>query len=232
MSEPSSRSGELLSRIRETAAARHLASERFARHQKLSLWTLVCLSISLLLIPLVQATEIPISISPTYLFATQALLAVLVLIYALLVGLESFVSQRDEMRRSALELERLAQKLVANSRIGDTDYHTLSKEYFAILDRYDEHERVDGLLARLGAAPRESRGRAGYLFLWGRAQIMKLGCCMHYLLTLAFTAFVLCALLASMASSRPRSLPHLSSVGKTITEWIAKQEGVEAPRRK
>lgn len=220
MNEQNGRLEKLMIRIRETAAARNLASERFSRHQGLSMWTLAYLALIMVLIALVQATDIPIGIPATQLFAAEAVLAVLVLVYAILLGQEKFVTQGSNMKRSALELERLVHRIAAKQRITDADYSTFTKEFFDILDKYEPHQPIDYLLTRLGSTPKEPTQWPQYLWRWAQAQLLRLCHYLHYIATLAFTVFVTITLFGGIAhQERPTmlSLEHDSTLNTSKT---------------
>lgn len=211
MSENNNRASDLAAKIREVASARNLAAERFARHQKLSLWTLAYLALLMVLIPLIQVTEIPTGISSSYLLGVEVVLAVLVLIYALLVGLEKFVAQGSAMKRCSLELERLAQQIAAKQRITDAEHSIFTNEFYDVLDKFDNHARLDSLLVRLANTPKVHNEWPKYLYVWGQAQLLKLCHYMHYLVALAFTGFILFTLLNAITRYDQNPGPELRS---------------------
>jgi hypothetical protein len=192
VSEPNYRVEDLLNRIGATTNARYKASERLARHQKLSLWTLGYLAFALVAIPLLQALNIQTGVDPAYMNAAESVLAILVLVYALLVGMEKFVSQTGDMQRGAVELDRLAERVVARNpqRMTDAEYAGFAKEYFDIVEKYESHQPLDYLFTRLGDRPQASKEWPEYVWLWLRAQTLNACSYMHYLVVLAFVAFV------------------------------------------
>ena len=80
MGELDNRLKELLRRTKITTKSRYRASERLERHHKLSQWTVSLISAALVFVPLAQAFKITIGVEEPYLNATQAILAVLVLV--------------------------------------------------------------------------------------------------------------------------------------------------------
>ncbi|HEY8608168.1 MAG TPA: SLATT domain-containing protein [Noviherbaspirillum sp.] len=209
MNPPYNRVNDLLERIDTAAASRHEASERYALHQKLSLCTVAYLALALVLIPLVQALNIPTGIAPVYLFAAEAVIAVLVLVYGLLIGEEKFIAQETAMRDSAFELERLGDRVVARQKISDADYAALTKEYFDILDRYAAHQPLDYLLTLLKTRPEVPGQWPSYLLLWVRAQLLRLCHYLHYAFGLAFTVLVFGTLLGGIGQHVRRPAPDL-----------------------
>ncbi len=232
MNEQSGRVDELVARVRETAAARNLACERFSRHQELSMWTLAYLALIMVLIPLVRAADIPVGIPAPHLFAAEAVLAVLVLVYAVLLGQEKFVSQGSNMKRSALELERLVHRIAAKQRVTDADYSAFTKEYFDILDKYDSHQPVDDLLTRLGNVPTEPKQWPPFLLRWAQAQLLRLCHYLHYIVTLAFTVFVTVTLYGGLIGhDRPTTLSLGPGDAFSASQTARKaSDGSESPR--
>lgn len=228
MSEQNGRVDELTARIRETAAARNLASERFTRHQELSMWTLAYLALIMVAIPLVRAADIPIGIPTAHLFAAEAVLAVLVLVYAILLGQEKYIAQGNNMKRSALELERLVHRIAAKQRVTDADYSTFSKEFFDILDKYEPHQPIDFLLTRLGITPKEPKQWPQYLWKWIQAQLLKTCHYFHYIVTLAFTAFVTVTLYGGIGDQEQPTALSLGLVGSLSTGSMARPPSVRA----
>jgi len=97
MSELESRVGELLRRTKMTTKSRYRASERLERHHKFSQWTVSLISAALVFVPIMQVFKVELGVEAIYLSATQAVLAVLVLVYSLLLGQENFISRSEAM---------------------------------------------------------------------------------------------------------------------------------------
>ncbi|GIZ52322.1 SLATT domain-containing protein [Noviherbaspirillum aridicola] len=214
MSEQNKRVEELQARVSKTAAARYRASERLEKHQKLSLWTLACLALALVLIPLIQTMEVPTGIEPLWLHGAEAVLAVLVLIYALLVGMEKFVAQTNAMRRSGVELDRLSRRIAARdpNKMTEAEFSAFVRDYFDIIDRYEHHQPVDYQFTRLAAMPKNGNEWPAYAWLWTRVQAGSLFSYLHYVAVLAFVAFVFVMLLGGIKRhADPDALLHLRS---------------------
>ena len=123
MSELDNRVRELLRRTKITTKSRYRASERLERHHKLSQWTVALISAALVFVPLAQSFGIASGLKIVYLNATQATLAVLVLVYSLLLGQENFVSRAQSMHRNGIELGRFARKLAGKGEsVPDQEY--------------------------------------------------------------------------------------------------------------
>lgn len=135
MSSHEDRLLELRNRTKITTRSRYRASERLERHHKLSQWTVSLISVALVFIPLVQVFGIPTGFEVIYLNATQATLAILVLVYSLLLGQESFISRAQAMHRNGIELGRLSRKMAGKDIVSDDEYFTFADEYYDILEK-------------------------------------------------------------------------------------------------
>lgn len=199
MAELKNRLHELLRRTKITSKSRYRASERLERHHKLSQWTVSLISAALVFIPLVQTFGISAGIEAIYLNATQATLAVLVLVYSLLLGQENFISRAQSMHRNGIELGRFARKLAGKGEeVLDEEYFALAEEYYDILDKYENHKPIDYLYTRLADAPHTATQWVVYVGLWIRARITTSLSFSHYILATAFVAFIFYVLFAGI----------------------------------
>lgn len=191
MSELGNRLQELLRRTKLTTKSRYRASERLERHHKLSQWTVAFISAALVFIPMTQAFGIELGLRFAYLNATQATLAVLVLVYSLLLGQENFISRAQSMHRNGVELGRFARKLAGKGDdVSDDEYFQLSEEYYNILEKYENHKPVDYLFTRLSDTPNNPHEWVMYIGLWFKARIITILNFSHYLLAISFVVFI------------------------------------------
>lgn len=238
MSDSHKRVDELQARVSKTMAARYRASERLEKHQRLSLWTLAGLALSLVFIPLMQALEVPTGFDPLWLNAAEAVLAVLVLIYALLVGMEKFVAQTTAMRRSGVELDRLSRRIAARdpNKMTEAEYATLAREYFDIIDKYEPHQYADYQFTRLATVPKKGNEWPAYAWLWTRVHAGNLFNYIHYVVVLAFVAFIFTSLLAGIKRhADPEPLLHLRSSESLESGGAGREDGAAvapSPRRR
>lgn len=225
LTEPKYRIDELVARIERTARTRHYASERFAAHQKLSLCTLVMLAFAMLFIPLLRTVDVAVDFDTAYLAATEVVLGVLVLVYALLVGQEKFVSQMQSMHRSAIELDRLARKAAGRdpARVTDAEYAAITKDYFDILEKSENHHAIDSMATRLEDKPRSSKDWPQYLWVWLCARLS--GACnyLHYVISLGFVVFVFISMFGGIGHPDDAE-DQVSSTGETIGKNMQWQE--------
>lgn len=215
MSELENKVEELLRRTKKTTKSRYRASERLERHHKFSQWTVAFISVALVFIPLMQAFNVETGIDAVYLNATQAILAVLVLVYSLLLGQENFVSRAQAMHRNGVELGRFARNLAAkNESIPDDEYHKLVEEYYDILEKYENHKPVDYLFTRLHEKPSTPGDWLTYIWVWIRAQGTTLLIYSHYIAALVFVAFIFVTLFSAIKK-------HTNGAGENLTPKVS-----------
>lgn len=191
MGELDNRLRELLRRTKITTKSRYRASERLERHHKLSQWTVSLISAALVFVPLAQAFGIAAEIKAIYLNATQATLAVLILVYSLLLGQENFVSRAQAMHRNGIELGRFARKLAGKGdSVPDDEYFQLAEDYYDILDKYENHKPIDYLYTRLADTPANTKERVIFVSLWIKTRFITALIFSHYLLVIAFVFFI------------------------------------------
>lgn len=201
MSELDNRLHELLRRTKITTKSRYRASERLEQHHKFSQWTVSLISVALVFIPLVQTFGISAGIEPIYLNATQATLAVLVLVYSLLLGQENFISRAQAMHRNGVELGRFARKLAGKGDVvSDEEYFALAEEYYNILEKYENHKPVDYLYTRLTETPSNFNEWVVFVGLWIKARLTSLIIFSHYITAIVFVGFIFYALFAGIVS--------------------------------
>lgn len=143
---------ELLRRVDTTCKSRYYASTRLQWQHTLSQWTIAILSLALLIVPLLQLANVDLKFSATEINASQVLFAALVLVYALLIGTENFSRRAERFHRCGLELGRLSRQ-IQPYRDGEqkdpSAYDQLNQKYYDILEKYENHVRVDFLSTRL-----------------------------------------------------------------------------------
>ena len=201
MSELNNRLHELLRRTKITTKSRYRASERLELHHKLSQWTVSFISVALVFVPLAQTFGISVGIEVIYLNATQATLAVLVLVYSLLLGQENFVSRAQAMHRNGVELGRFARKLAGKGEaVSDEEYFALAEEYYDILEKYENHKPIDYLHTRLADTPNNRNEWVIFIGLWIKARVISLFIFSHYFFAISFVVFIYYILFAGIVS--------------------------------
>lgn len=183
MGELDNRIEELLRRTKITTKTRYRASERLKRHYRLSRWTISILTCTLIIIPLTQAFSVPITVSQELQYVWQTILAILVLVYSLHLGDENFDLRAYKMHQNGVELGRLARKLAGldSANVKDNKYDQLASEYYAILEKYENHEPIDYQLTLLSEYPSEWKGWILFAFRFMKASLYRTFILSHYL---------------------------------------------------
>ena len=194
---------ELLRRTKKTTKSRYRASERLERHHKYSQWSVALLSCALIFIPLVQVFQVHTGISNEILALIQAVLAVLVLVYSLLLGQENFISRSNDMHKNGVELGRYARKLAGlnGSEVQDAEYNQLVEEYYNILEKYENHKPVDYLFTQLSYKPKTAIDWPLYLYTGLKAYVSSLLIFSHYFIIMLVASGIFIHLVSAMITS-------------------------------
>ena len=134
----------------KTAACRFAANDRLKTHHNASLWTITFFSMGLIAIPLIQTFGIETNFSSNYISFIQVVLAIVILVISVLLNMASFSVRAEKMHQCALLVNSLARKTQrhVNEQSDSGVYEELIKEYDNILQRFDNHSRVDYLYAK------------------------------------------------------------------------------------
>tara|TARA_R110001606_G_scaffold399222_1_gene582281 strand:- start:2172 stop:2828 length:657 start_codon:yes stop_codon:yes gene_type:complete len=140
---------ELNRRVKLTSKARYNASRRLTRQNNFSQWTLALLSVALILISLVSASDIPTKFNENYIDIMQIIFAVLILTYSLLLATGDYSARSVKIHRCGMELGRLARKIKPYEDVEDKDdkYNEFTNDYYNYLEKYENHENVDYLVS-------------------------------------------------------------------------------------
>lgn len=140
---------ELNRRVKLTSKARYNASRRLTLKNNLSQWTLALLSVSLILISLVSASNIIIKFDAKYVDIMQIIFAVLVLTYSLLLATGDYSARSVKIHRCGMELGRLARKIkpYEGCKNENEKYDEFANDYYNCLEKYENHENVDYLVS-------------------------------------------------------------------------------------
>ncbi|MFZ3431503.1 SLATT domain-containing protein [Vibrio harveyi] len=173
MDESKNKVEELLRRVKMTTSSRYGASERLNFHNKATQWTIAFISVALIFIPMAQAIGMDFGIKTQTLNFFQSVLAIMVLVYSLLLGQENFKSRSEAMHRNAVELGRFARKLrLYLDKHSNEEYSELVEEYYTILEKYENHSRVDYCKTALKQKPKGALGWLSYTKLWLKTQLL------------------------------------------------------------
>lgn len=144
----------LYKKIDATSKTRFTTSRRLNLHAKLSTYSIVLLSLLLILISLMQAYKIGDNISNDRVALIQIFSSVMILVYSLLIDKNDYSKVSEKMYSCASKLGKLKQKLYPyldfdgntpdfSSINKDELYENLKKEYHEILDLYETHSVND-----------------------------------------------------------------------------------------
>lgn len=136
---------ELYRKVDIVARIRYDAARRLRTHQKLSQWVITFLSLLLILVPLLQALDVPLRHSENFLNAVSVFLAVLVLVYSLLIGMENYAGRAEKMQNCGTELSYLTRELYPYRELDHEEnaYKDFSLKYQIILEKHENHEPID-----------------------------------------------------------------------------------------
>lgn len=167
MEEKENKVEELLRRVKMTTSSRYAASERLKFHDKATQWTIAFISVVLIFIPMAITWGLKLGVSNEELNFYQSVLAIMVLVYSLLLGQERFALRADSMHRNGVELGRFARKLRVYIDVhSDYKYNELIEEYYAILDKYENHSLVDYYKTSLYNKPKKFSEYPAYIILY------------------------------------------------------------------
>jgi len=141
---------ELYDRMIKTAACRFAANDRLKAHHNASLWTITFFSMGLIVIPLVETFGLKSNFSSNYTSFIQVVLAIVILVISVLLNMTNFSVRAEKMHQCALAVNTLARKVHRhiNDNSSSSKYEDLVKEYDNILQRFENHSRVDYLYAK------------------------------------------------------------------------------------
>jgi hypothetical protein len=136
----------LYKKMDATSKTRFHASRRLKLHAKLSTYTVVCLSLVLILVSLMQAYDLGVNIQKKEVVLLQVFASIAVLVYSLLIEKNDFSSRSEKMYSCASKLGELKQK--AHPYKNDQEFNQAAygecwKEYHDVLKLYETHSSND-----------------------------------------------------------------------------------------
>jgi hypothetical protein len=136
----------LYKKMDATSKTRFHASRRLRLHAKLSTYTVVVLSLALILISLMQAYDLGENIKRKEVVLLQVFASIAVLVYSLLIEKNDFSNRSEKMYSCASKLGELKQKAHPFKNPGSFDqtkYDTCWKDYHDVLKLYETHSNND-----------------------------------------------------------------------------------------
>lgn len=141
---------ELYDRVQKTASSRFFAHDRLKNHHSASLWTITCFSMGLIFVPLIHTFGLEARFSSAYTSFIQVVLAIVILVISVLLNMANFAVRADRIHQCGMVLNALARKIHRhiNGKSGAEEYDALVKEYDDVLQRYENHSRIDYLFTK------------------------------------------------------------------------------------
>jgi SMODS and SLOG-associating 2TM effector domain family 5 len=176
---------ELLRRSEITGKARYHNARRLSLHAWFSQWTLALLAVGQLVVSLIPALKLQTLYSESYLNFGGIFFGILVLAYSLLLGMANFFARAQKMHECGLEMGRLSRKLTlwaCGANATNDQYNNAATQYYDILDKYENHTRLDYLVASF----EQSKGTRPKLSECGLSKIYCIEC-----MSLLFSKFVI-----------------------------------------
>ena len=136
----------LYKKIDATSKTRFHASRRLRLHAMCSTYTIVTISLGLILIALMQAYKLGNNIESDLVGLIQVFSAVAVLVYSLLIDKNDYSNLSEKMYSCASKLAQLKQKVYPNltDEIHDNQkYAEFLSEFHSVLQLYETHSNND-----------------------------------------------------------------------------------------
>ncbi|MGR5118899.1 SLATT domain-containing protein [Vibrio astriarenae] len=145
----------LYKKIDATSKTRFHASRRLKGHAKFSTYSVVLISLALILISLMQAYDLGKNIDSELIGLIQVFSSVSVLVYSLLIDKNDYSNLAEKMYSCAAQLGELKQEIypLLDKKMDEKNYQNYRVEYNRILKLYETHStndfRADYLRAQL-----------------------------------------------------------------------------------
>lgn len=135
----------LYKKVDATSKTRFHAARRLTLHSKYATYTVVLISLGLILISLMQAYGLGNNIDSSMVGLIQVFSAVAVLVYSLLIDKNDYSNLSEKMYSCASKLGELKQKIhpLLGKEYCQDSYNKFLDEYHAILRLYETHSNND-----------------------------------------------------------------------------------------
>lgn len=166
---------KLLNGMRVTSKCRYNASIRLKRQSQFSFFATTLLSLGLILVPLLQNSDIHLAFPPKVLNMLQIFLAVAVLVYSVINATARYETRAEALNECGDKIKDLIRNLrreVAESKASGVtvDLAKYTQRYDDVSTDAENHSRVDFMLASL-----EMRGDYNYTGLVRLYMYLKSG---------------------------------------------------------
>ncbi|MEZ9509756.1 SLATT domain-containing protein [Vibrio breoganii] len=135
----------LYKKIDATSKTRFHSSRRLKGHAKLSTYSVVLISLALILISLMQAYDLGNNINSELVGLIQVFSSVSVLVYSLLIDKNDYSNLAEKMYSCAAQLGELKQEIypMLDKKFEEREYQKYRAEYNRILKLYETHSTND-----------------------------------------------------------------------------------------
>jgi len=168
---------KLLNSMRITSKCRYNASVRLKRQSQFSFLSTTLLSLGLILIPLLQNSDINLQFPPKVLNMLQIFLAVAVLVYSVIIGTARFETRSSALNECGDKIKDLIRNLrreVAESQASgmSIDLAKYNQRYDDISTDAENHTRVDFMLACLDMKADYKHTGLMRLYMYGKSAFL------------------------------------------------------------
>ena len=145
---------KLLNGMRVTSKCRYNASVRLKRQSQFSFFATTLLSLGLILVPLLQNSDIQLAFPPKVLNMLQIFLAVAVLVYSVINATARYETRSEALNECGDKIKDLIRNLRREASEGEisgvtVDLAKYTKRYDEVSTDAENHDRVDFMLASL-----------------------------------------------------------------------------------
>jgi hypothetical protein len=145
---------KLLNGMRVTSKCRYNASIRLKRQSQFSFFATTLLSLGLILVPLLQNSDIQLAFPPKVLNMLQIFLAVAVLVYSVINATARYETRSEALNDCGDKIKDLIRNLrreVAESKSSGAvvDLQSYNQKYDGVSTDAENHARVDFIMASL-----------------------------------------------------------------------------------
>lgn len=144
---------KLLTSMRTTVKCRFEAADRLRNYSRFSFFTTTYLSLGLILIPLIQSSNIALAFSGPVLNAMQIFLAVAVLVFSVVIGTAKYDMRAELLTECGNRLKELIRemnrRMDPSKNVKSSKLKDLELRYSKIVTDVENHSRVDYRWAKL-----------------------------------------------------------------------------------
>ena len=136
----------LYKKMDATSKTRFYAARRLRLHAKFSTYTVVIISMAIILISLMQTYGLGVNIQTKYSSVIQIFSAVAVLVYSLLIDKNEYSAISEKMFACASKVAKLKQEVHPKKEADspcEKDYLFYQKQYWDILELFETHANND-----------------------------------------------------------------------------------------